>query len=86
MDVDRSVVLGQTSPQSSAQGKWLEGSFGWSLSASDMMNIWAHIDYSLTPEQQFLDVVVLIQNSRVGSERGCWGVGALEKFGELRNC
>ena len=39
----------------------------------------------LTPKQQFLGIVVLVQNLRVGGKLITWGIGALEKLNELGN-
>ena len=49
-------------------------------------NMCAYIHNHLTPKQQFLGIVVLVQNPRVGGELITWGIGALEKLDELGNC
>ena len=44
-----------------------------------------YIHNHLTPKQQFLGIVVLVQNLRVGGKLITWGIGALEKLNELGN-
>ena len=56
------------------------------LTAIDMKKNTGHVYNHLSPKQQLLCIIILIQNARVCCELFLWGVQTFEEFGELGNC